>query len=164
MTGLRWCSNESNCWMDIRYVLKNLWGYLRRSEYVLKYSPFVWTSSLNGCFQYSLWTEFSVSNKHTAKTHLWYLKNWGCTTFFANWWHYFDFWQRADDILKRKKTRKQQLNPEKPATTSSDTAKKMGLIPIWFIAAHDNALALTLAHTWSKWYWYKSIEPIQAGP
>ena len=82
MTGLRWCSNASNCWMDILYVLKNLWGYLHRSGYVLKYSPFVWTSSLNGCIQYSLWTEFSVSNKHTTKTRLWYLENRGRTTLF----------------------------------------------------------------------------------
>ena len=82
MTGLRWCSNASNCLMDIQYVLKNLWGYFRRSGYVLKYSPFVCTSSLNGCIQYSLLTEFSASYKHTAKTRLWYSENRGRTNLF----------------------------------------------------------------------------------
>ena len=66
----------------MRYVLKNLCGYFRRSGYVVKNSPFSCTSWLNGCTQYSLCSEFRIRSIHTAITLRWYGENLHGTTRF----------------------------------------------------------------------------------
>ena len=110
--------------MDIRYVLKNLCGYFRRSGYVVKNSPFSCTSSLNGCTQYSLCSEFSIRSIHTAITLCWYGENLCGTTRFQIGSIIFTFiWQQTTFAIS--KTHQHcSWNPKKPSTTSAASLEK----------------------------------------
>ena len=106
------------------YVLKNLCWYFRRSGYVVKNLPFSCTSSLNGCTQYSLCSEFSIRSIHTAITLLWYGENVCGTTRFRNGGIILIFiWQQMTFAIS--KTHQHcSWNPKKPSTMAAASLEK----------------------------------------